>query len=269
MSKITIKTLVDRCRQNERFACLTAYDAGFAKLLAEAEIETILVGDSLGNVIQGQNTTVPVTVEEMAYHTQCVSNGLQQQPFQPFLIADMPFMSYATPEMALENTTVLMQAGAQMVKVEGGDWLLDSVHFLSERGINVCGHLGLTPQTVDSLGGFRVQGRESEQASNLINQAQSLQDAGARMLVLECIPSELGKQITEILDIPVIGIGAGPHTNSQVLVLYDLLGMSTGKRPRFVKDFLTGNQDGIPGAIKAFHEAVISGEFPQQEHCYN
>jgi len=268
MPKITIKTLDDKCQQNERFACVTAYDASFAKQIAKAEIETILVGDSLGNVIQGQSTTVPVTIDDMAYHLECVSNGLKNEAFQPFLIADMPFMSYATPEAALANTTILMQSGAQVVKLEGGDWLLDSVRVLSERGINVCGHLGLTPQTVDSLGGFRVQGRDDDQASAMINQAKSLQEAGARMLVLECVPSTLGKQITQSLDIPVIGIGAGPYTNSQVLVLYDLLGISGGKRPRFVKDFLTGNKGGIQGALTAFREAVISGDYPQQEHSF-
>jgi len=268
MTKITIKNLNDKCQQNEKFACVTAYDASFAKQVAAAEIETLLVGDSLGNVIQGEETTVPVTIEEMAYHVSCVSNGLQNQPFQPFLIADMPFMSYATPEIALDSASMLMQAGAQMVKVEGADWLLDSVHMLSERGINICGHLGLTPQTVDSLGGFRVQGRDPEQAELILNQALSLQEAGARMLVLECVPTMLSKQITESLDIPVIGIGAGPYTDSQVLVLYDLLGISTGKRPRFVKDFLTGNELGIAGALKSFHQEVISGNYPQKEHSF-
>ena len=268
MTKITIKTLDEKSQKNERFACVTAYDASFAKLVANAEIETLLVGDSLGNVIQGEETTVPVTLEEMAYHLSCVCKGLHGQQHQPFLIADMPFMSYATSELALESATVLMQSGAQMVKLEGGEWLLDSVHFLSQRGINVCGHLGLTPQTVDSLGGFRVQGRNAEQAEQLFNQAKSLQQAGARMLVLECVPSLLAKKITEALSIPVIGIGAGPYTNSQVLVLYDLLGMTMGKRPRFVKDFLTGNTQGIAGALKAFRDAVISGDYPQQEHCF-
>ncbi len=269
MTKITIKTLDDISHQNKRFACITAYDASFAKLVALAEIEVLLIGDSLGNVIQGQKTTVPVTMDDMAYHLECVCNGLQNQDFKPFLVADMPFMSYATQEIALANTKMLMQSGAQMVKVEGADWLLDSIYFLSERGINLCGHLGLTPQTVDSLGGFRVQGRGDEQEKALLNQAISLQDAGARMLVLECIPSELGKQITASLDIPVIGIGAGPFTNSQVLVLYDLLAITVGKRPRFVKDFLTGNTGGILGALKDFRQAVLTGEYPQQEHCFD
>ncbi len=268
MTKVTIKTLDDKCVKGERFACITAYDASFSKLIAAAEIETLLVGDSLGNVIQGAKTTVPVTLEEIAYHMGCVNNGLVGQENQPFLIADMPFMSYATTQLALESATVLMQAGAQMVKVEGGDWLLDSVQYLSERGINICGHLGLTPQTVDSLGGFRMQGRQPEQAEVILEQAKSLQEAGARMLVIECVPTGLGKQITDTLDIPVIGIGAGPFTNSQVLVLYDLLGISMGRRPRFVKDFLTGNTQGIIGALKTFHDAVISGRYPEKEHCF-
>jgi len=268
MSKITTDTLAKKKQQNEKFACVTAYDASFAKLVADAEIETLLIGDSLGNVIQGEDTTVPVTLEEMAYHTSCVSRGLRDSQYNPLLIADMPFMSYATAEQAFESATALMQSGAQMVKVEGGDWLLDSVHLLSERGINVCGHLGLTPQSVDALGGFKVQGRTDEQAQSILNQAMSLQDAGARLLVMECVPSQLGKQITEALTIPVIGIGAGPYTDSQVLVLYDLLGISTGRRPRFVQDFLTGNNKGIPGALKAFRDAILSGSYPQKEHCF-
>ena len=269
MTQISIKSLDDKKKQAQKFVTVTAYDASFAKLVAAAEIEVLLVGDSLGNVIQGERTTVPVTLEAMAYHMSCVSNGLQTEDFKPFLIGDMPFMTYANTELALESATVLMQSGAQMIKVEGGDWLLDSIHFLSERGINVCGHLGLTPQTVDSLGGFRMQGGNPEQAKQIISQSRALQDAGARMLVLECVPALLAKQVTELLEIPVIGIGAGPDTDSQVLVLYDLLGMSSGKSPRFVKDYLTGNDQGILGALKAYRKEVLSGEYPQPEHCFN
>ena len=252
----------------QRFTCVTAYDASFAKLIAQAEIETLLVGDSLGNVIHGEESTVPVTIEEMAYHLRCVSRGLIGEENHPLLIADMPFMSYSTPEQTLESAAFLMQSGAQMVKLEGGDWLLDSVHLLSERGINVCGHLGLTPQTADYLSGFKVQGRNTEDAETILDQALSLQEAGARLLVMECIPTSLGKKVTEALDIPVIGIGAGPFTDSQVLVLYDLLGITTGKRPRFVEDFLTGNEFGVSGALTAFRDAVISGSYPQKEHCF-
>ncbi|PCI73670.1 3-methyl-2-oxobutanoate hydroxymethyltransferase [Candidatus Dependentiae bacterium] len=268
MSRITINSLEAKKKNNAKFACVTAYDASFAKLVAGAEIETLLIGDSLGNVIQGEETTVPVTLEEMAYHVNCVARGLIGEENHPLLIADMPFMSYSTAEQALDTAADLMQAGAQVVKLEGGDWLLDSVHLLSERGINVCGHLGLTPQTVDSLGGFKVQGKTPETAKNILNQAVSLQDAGARMLVVECVPIALGKQITEALEIPVIGIGAGPFTDSQVLVLYDLLGISPGRKPRFVKDFLTGNNDGISGALSAFREAIISGSYPEKHHCF-
>lgn len=268
MSKITINTLDAKKQTNQKFACVTAYDASFAKLVASAEIELLLVGDSLGNVIQGEESTVPVTLEEMAYHIKCVHQGLQTQQNKPLLMADMPFMSYATPEQALDSAALLMQSGAQAVKLEGGDWLLDSVRFLSERGINVCGHLGLTPQTVDALGGYKVQGRSPEQAQLILDQAISLQDAGARLMLLECVPSALGKQITEALTIPVIGIGAGPFTDSQVLVLYDLLGISGSKRPRFVKDFLQGNDQGVLGALRAFRDAIISGDFPEKEHCF-
>lgn len=268
MSNTTINNLDIKKQNKEKFACVTAYDASFAKLVAKAGIETLLIGDSLGNVIQGEETTVPVTLEEMSYHINCVSRGLQDQQNRPLLIADMPFMSYATAEQALDSAAILMQSGAQVVKLEGGDWLLDSVHLLSERGINVCGHLGLTPQTVDSLGGFKVQGREQQQAENILRQALSLEEAGARILVMECVPTDLGQRITEALTIPVIGIGAGPFTDSQVLVLYDLLGISSGKRPRFVEDFLTGHDYGIVGALSAFRDAVISGSYPQKEHCF-
>ena len=268
MTTITIQKLQQMKQIKQRFACVTAYDASFAKLVAQSGIETLLVGDSLGNVIHGEETTVPVTLEEMAYHLSCVHRGLINQENRPLLIADMPFMSYSTPEQALESAAFLMQSGAQMIKVEGGDWLLDSVHLLSERGINVCGHLGLTPQTADYLSGFKVQGRDSEDADRIFNQAQSLQEAGARLLVMECVPTSLGKKITDALDIPVIGIGAGPFTDSQVMVLYDLLGITTGKRPRFVEDFLTNKDYGVSGALTAFRDAIISGNYPTKEHCF-
>ncbi len=268
MSKITITTLESKKKNAEKFTCVTAYDASFAKLVAQSEIETLLVGDSLGNVIQGEQTTVPVTIEEISYHMSCVARGLRDQTNQPLLIADMPYMSYTTPEQTIENATYLMQSGAQMVKLEGGDWLLDSVYYLSERGLNVCGHLGLTPQTVDALGGFKVQGATDAQAEEIFNQAVALEEAGARLLVLECVPTTLAKRITETLLIPVIGIGAGPYTDSQVLVIYDMLGITTGKKPRFVKDFLTGNNSGVLGALQSFHQAVLTGEYPQKEHCF-
>jgi len=268
MKKITITTLESKKKNTEKFCCVTSYDASFAKLVAQAEIETLLIGDSLGNVVQGESTTVPVTIEEMAYHMSCVARGLKTEANQPLLIADMPYMSYVTPEQSIENATYLMQSGAQMVKLEGGDWVLDSVHFLSERGLNVCGHLGLTPQTVDALGGFKVQGTTEEQALEILNQSLALEDAGARMLVLECIPISLAKKITESIQIPVIGIGAGPFTDAQVLVIYDLLGISTGRRPRFVKDYLTHHTGGVLGALQAFKTDIINGNYPQPEHCF-
>ena len=268
MTKVTIKTLEDLKLAGKKFACITSYDASFAARVAEAEIETLLIGDSLGNVIQGQQTTVPVTLEDMVYHIACVSSGLHGLDYQPLLIADMPYMSYAYPEQALASATELMQAGAHVVKVEGGDWLLETVEVLSERGINVCGHLGLTPQTVDALGGFRVQGRETEQAEQIIADAKALEAAGARLLVLECVPADLAKTITESIQIPVIGIGAGVNTDAQVLVLHDMLGISSGKAPRFVKDFLTGHDYGVIGALKAFKEAVVTSTFPTDEHSF-
>ena len=269
MSKYSLKKLQTLKQEQQRFATLTCYDATFAKLIAQAGIEAILVGDSLGNVIQGHGTTVPVTLEDMAYHMQCVSEGLKFEDNQPLLIADMPFMSYATTDQALTNAAALMQSGAQMVKVEGGEWLTETVNALTTRGINVCGHLGLTPQSVDALGGFIVQGREQAAATRLLNEAHMLEDAGAGLIVLECIPTELGRQVSEALSIPVIGIGAGPYTDSQVLVLYDMLGLNTGRVPRFVKNYMENQTDGVPGALKQFHTDVVQGYFPAPEHCYD
>lgn len=268
MSRITINKLDEIKQQGEKFTCITAYDASFAKLVASSGIESLLIGDSLGNVIQGEKTTVPVTLEEMCYHVSCVSRGLFDAEDHPLLIADMPFMTYATAEQALDSAAELMQSGAQVIKVEGADWLLDSIYMMSERGINVCGHLGLTPQTVDALGGFKVQGRNPKAAEDILNQALAIQEAGARLLVMECVPSSLGQKVTESLDIPVIGIGAGPHTDAQVLVLYDLLGMNLGKSPRFVKDFLSESDSGILGAMKAFRDDVRSGKYPEAQHCF-
>lgn len=268
MTKVTIKTLQALKQQQQKFACVTAYDASFAALVAQAEIETLLIGDSLGNVIQGQQTTVPVTLEDMVYHIACVANGLRTADYQPLLIADMPYMSYAYPEQAFASATDLMQAGAQMVKLEGGDWLLETVELMAERGINVCAHLGLTPQSVDALGGFKVQGKDQQQAEQILASAKSLAEAGAALLVLECVPASLAAEITQAIDIPVIGIGAGNQTDAQVLVLYDMLGMNTGKAPRFVKDFLTGHDYGVLGALKAYKQAVVSGSFPTEQHSY-
>ena len=205
MSKITTTTLLKMKQQGEKISTITAYDASFSKLFDQAGIHAILVGDSLGMVLQGQDDTLPVSIEDMAYHTQCVRRGVENT----LIIGDMPFMTYATTEQALTNASKLMQAGASMVKMEGGAWLIETIKALVERGIPVCAHLGLTPQSVNVFGGFKVQGRQEEQAQKMIQDAQALEAAGAQLLVLECIPASLGKAITEAINIPSIGIGAG------------------------------------------------------------
>jgi len=263
MGKITISTLEKMKAAGEKFTCITAYDATFARLVSEAGAETILVGDSLGMVLQGHDSTIPVTIEHMAYHTACVCRAAPDA----LVIADMPFMSYATPRQTMENATALMQAGAQMVKMEGGTWLSDSISMLVQRGIPVCAHLGLTPQSVNAFGGFKVQGRTPKQAKSILADAVEIQDAGASLLVLECIPSHLAADISRKLDIPVIGIGAGPGTDAQVLVLHDLLGL-TEHTARFVHNFME-DQTTIQGALKAFVDAVKSGDYPGEEHSYS
>ena len=262
MGKVTISTLDKMKAAGEKFVCITAYDATFARLVSEAGAETILVGDSLGMVLQGHDSTIPVTVDAMAYHTECVCRARPHS----LVIADMPFMSYTNREQAMENATALMQAGAQMVKVEGGTWLSDSINGLVERGIPVCAHLGLTPQSVNAFGGFKVQGRTPKSAKSILADAVEIQDAGASLLVLECIPAELASDISRKLDIPVIGIGAGPGTDAQVLVMHDLLGLSD-HTPRFVQNFMT-DRNSIQEALKAFVDAVKSGEYPGEEHSY-
>lgn len=264
MKNVTLTTLRDMKRRGEKIACLTAYDAAFAALLEEACVEVILVGDSLGMVVQGHDSTLPVNIDDMVYHCRVVRRGSHRT----FLIADMPFMSYATPDMALDNAARLMREGqAQMVKVEGGAWLIDTIKQLTERGIPVCGHLGLTPQSVHQLGGYRVQGREGDSAEKIFSDALSLQQAGASLLVLECIPSKLAGRITTALEIPVIGIGAGAACDGQVLVLYDLLGITPGKPPSFSKNFLTGTGS-IPVALSQFVKEVKNGGFPGETHRF-
>jgi 3-methyl-2-oxobutanoate hydroxymethyltransferase len=262
MAQVTVNTLATLKQSGEKFCCITAYDATFARLVSEAGAETILVGDSLGMVLQGHDSTLPVTIEDMAYHTSCVARGNRGA----LLIADLPFMSYATPTQTMESATRLMQAGAQMVKMEGGTWLSDSIQMLVERGIPVCAHLGLTPQSVNVFGGFRVQGRTPKGAKSILADAVEIQDAGASLLVLECIPSELAADISSKLEIPVIGIGAGPDTDAQVLVLHDLLGLGDHK-PRFVQNFMEG-QASVQDALRAFVTAVKNGDYPQPEHAY-
>ncbi|RLQ20480.1 3-methyl-2-oxobutanoate hydroxymethyltransferase [Seongchinamella sediminis] len=263
MGKVTISTLDKMKAAGEKFVCITAYDATFARLVSEAGAETILVGDSLGMVLQGHDSTIPVTVDDMAYHTECVCRAAPNS----LVIADMPFMSYTTPEQTMANATALMQAGAQMIKMEGGTWLSDSISMLVERGLPVCAHLGLTPQSVNQFGGFKVQGRTPKEAKSILADAVEIQDAGASLLVLECIPAHLAADISSKLDIPVIGIGAGAGTDAQVLVMHDLLGLSQHSA-RFVENFMAG-QNTIQAALKAFVDAVKSGDYPREEHTYS
>jgi len=263
MGKFTISTLDKMKAAGEKFVCITAYDSTFSRLISEVGAEAILVGDSLGMVLQGHDSTIPVTIQDMAYHTACVCRA---DP-QPLVVADLPFMTYSNPQQTLANATLLMQAGAQMVKLEGGIWLSDSISMLVERGIPVCAHLGLTPQSVNTFGGFKVQGRTPKEAKSILADAVEIQDAGASLLVLECIPAHLAADISEKLDIPVIGIGAGAGTDGQVLVLHDLLGL-TAHTPRFVRNFMDG-QASIQGALKAFVDAVKNGDFPREEHTYS
>ncbi|MCB1631167.1 MAG: 3-methyl-2-oxobutanoate hydroxymethyltransferase [Pseudomonadales bacterium] len=263
MKGVTIRTLQAMKRDGQRFCCVTAYDASFARTAAQAGIETILVGDSLGMVLQGHSSTIPVTIEDMAYHTRCVARGAAPA----LVIGDMPFMSYATPEQAMHSATALMQAGAQVVKLEGGAWLAATVNLLAERGVPVCAHLGLTPQSVNSFGGFVVQGRDPAAAQRIADDARTLADAGAALLVLECVPRALAVEITRTVSIPVIGIGAGAATDAQVLVMHDMLGMNP-RAPRFVQNFMTDGRD-IAGAFAAYAAAVRDGSFPRPEHGFD
>lgn len=263
MKSVSLTSLKTMKAQGEKFVVLTAYDATFARLAELAGIEVLLVGDSLGNVSLGYGSTVPVTMEDMIHHTRAVSRGSGKS----FLIADMPYMSYATEEQTMANAARLMQAGAQMVKVEGGAWLANTVAMLSSRGVPVCGHLGLTPQSVDKLGGYRVQGKDADDAATLLRDARALEVAGADLLVLECIPSPLATEISSNLSIPVIGIGAGNGCDAQVLVVYDMLGISP-KIPKFAKNFLTDSGD-ILEAMKHYATAVKQGVFPGPEHSFN
>lgn len=260
---VTLTTLQKIKKNGEKFACLTAYDACFSSILGEQGIEVILVGDSLGMVLQGHDSTLPVTMDDMIYHMECVKRGNKGA----LLMADLPFMSYASETQTLENAAALMRAGAHIVKLEGGAWIESTTKLLAERGIPVCAHMGLTPQSVNRIGGFHVQGRDTAQAQAIIEEAHLLQDAGANLLLLECIPTSLAKTLTDSVDIPVIGIGAGPDTTGQIMVLHDVLGVSP-ITPKFVKNFLAVSNDGIPGAIKAFSDAVKDGSFPGEEHCF-
>ncbi|MGZ5621939.1 MAG: 3-methyl-2-oxobutanoate hydroxymethyltransferase [Methylobacter sp.] len=259
---LSITDLAAMKQRGEKISCLTAYDAGFSALIDKVGVDIMLVGDSLGMVIQGHNTTLPVTVRDMVYHTRCVSQARQRA----FIVADLPFMSYASPIIAAKNAAKLMQVGgAQMVKLEGAR--IDCVRFLAEQGIPVCGHLGLLPQSINQLGSYKVQGKEQAAAEKMQADAYQLQEAGAGLLVLECVPATLAKEISSQLTIPVIGIGAGVDCDGQVLVLYDMLNIGTIKRPRFSRNFMS-DADNIEEAISAYHQAVKQSLFPAAEHSF-
>ena len=264
MTRLTIKTLQKQRDDGVKIAQLTCYDASFAALLDAAGVDSLLVGDSLGNVIQGHDTTLPVKLADMAYHTACVARGSKRA----FLVADMPFGTYQeSPQQAFRSAAELMAAGAQMVKLEGGAEFAETVRFLTQRGVPVCGHLGLTPQSVHKFGGYRVQGKGDEAEQKLIEDAIKLESAGAELLVLEAIPARLGEQVTRRLSIPTIGIGAGPGCSGQVLVLHDMLDVFPGKKARFVRNFMKGASS-IADAAERYVRAVRDGSFPADEHSF-
>ena len=261
---VNVATLGRMSEQGEKIASITCYDASFAALVDEAGVDVVLVGDSLGMVIQGYDTTVPVTLENVIYHCKAVARGL----YRPFLMADMPFMTYTSREQALQNAVRLMQeGGAKMVKLEGGAGQVEIVEFLARHDIPLCAHLGLKPQSVHKTGGFRVQGREETAAEQMKRDARALQDAGADVVLLECIPAQLGAEITSELHVPVIGIGAGPDTDGQILVLYDVLDITPGRKPRFVRNCMAGHDSPLE-ALKSYVEAVKSRAYPAPEHCF-
>ncbi|MES0328053.1 MAG: 3-methyl-2-oxobutanoate hydroxymethyltransferase [Gammaproteobacteria bacterium] len=263
--KITVRSLHDKKQAGEKIVCLTAYDASFARVLDQADVDVVLVGDSLGMVVQGHETTLPVTVGDMLYHAQMVIKGLSHC----LMIVDMPFLSYTSVEAALENAGLFMkEAGAQMVKLEGGAEQAEIVSALVQHGIPVCAHLGLQPQKVHKLGGYRVQGREARAAEAMLEEARILEQAGADLLVLECVPSELAEIISKALTIPVIGIGASAACDGQILVLYDILGLSMGRVPKFSHNFLK-EAGSIEGAVSAYVDAVKLGQFPGKDHVFS
>jgi 3-methyl-2-oxobutanoate hydroxymethyltransferase len=262
---VNVSTLRKMKANKEPIACLTAYDASFALLADQAGADLVLVGDSLGMVVQGHDTTVPVTVDDMIYHSRLVARGLSRA----FLVTDMPFMSYTSPDQALENAVRLMQEGAaMMVKLEGGSSQVGIVEYLTRHDIPVCAHIGLKPQSVHKIGGFKVQGRDTGQAQQMVEDAVALQEAGADIVLLECVPNEVGKTVTNSLEVPVIGIGAGPHVDGQILVLYDVLGITQGRMPRFVKNFM-GDADSIGESLQHYVEAVKKRSYPAPEHCFS
>lgn len=261
---VTIPSLNAMRAAGNPIVMLTCYDASFAALMDRCGVHILLIGDSLGMVCNGHNSTLPVTVAEVAYHTASVARGSKSA----MVVADLPFGAYATKEAAFDNAVKLMQAGAHMVKLEGGAWLADTVKFLTERAVPVCAHLGLTPQSVHQLGGYKVQGKTLESADQLKADAKLLQEAGASLVVLEAIPAGLGKEVTDLLSMPTIGIGAGPDCSGQVLVMHDMLGVFPGRKARFVKNFMDGQVTTIEGAVTAYVNAVTDHSFPGPEHCF-
>lgn len=261
----TLSTLKKFKKDGTKFTCLTCYDAMFARMMDNAQIDTILIGDSLGMVVQGHDSTLPVTVDDMAYHTANVARSNEKA----LILADLPFMSYATLLEAITNSRQLMQAGAHVIKIEGGDELCELVTTLMQAGTPTCVHLGLTPQSVNVFGGYKVQGRSDEAADKLLADAKALEAAGAALLLLECVPADVAKAVTKAAGIPVIGIGAGADTDGQVLVMHDMLGMVHGRVPRFIHDFLTDERNtehSIEGAFALYQQSVREGSFPAEQH---
>ena len=266
MSAVTVRSLRAMKARGERIAALTAYDYSFACLLEAAGLDILMVGDSLGMVVQGHDATLPVTLDQMVYHSACVARARRRA----LQVVDLPFGVYqAGPAEAWRAAARLMaEGGAQVVKLEGGAVMADTVRFLTARGIPVCAHLGLTPQSVHQLGGYRVQGRDAQEAERLLEDARALEDAGASLLVLEAVPSVLAAEVTAALDIPTLGIGAGPHCDGQVLVLYDMLGLYPGHTPKFCRNFMADHAS-VPDALRAYVQAVRDGSFPAAEHSYD
>ena len=263
MKKISLRTIQSYKDKQEKFSCLALYDAPMARMAERCEIPLILVGDSLGMTVLGFDSTVPVTMDHMLYHIEAVRRGNDLS----LIVGDLPFMSYATTDLAVKNATAVMQAGAHLVKLEGGSWLCDSVRRLTDSGIPVCAHLGLTPQSVNKFGGFRVQGRDEQDAKKILEDAVALEEHGAALLVIECVPAALAKQISERLSIPVIGIGAGGDCDGQILVINDIIGL-TESPPKFAKNFLAEVKD-IPAALKLYASQVREGNFPTIEHTFS
>ena len=262
--RVTLTNLQKMAQEGSKIAMLTCYDASFAAVLEEAGVDTLLIGDSLGNVLQGHESTLPVTLRDMVYHTECVARGSKRA----FIVADMPFGSFqVSPQDTLRNAAQLMAAGAHMVKIEGGTPMLETIEFLTDRGIPVCGHLGLTPQSVHQLGGYRVQGKGESEAQLLLREAKQIEKAGAGMIVLEAIPAALARDVTAALAIPTIGIGAGVECSGQVLVLHDMLDVYPGKKAKFVKNFMRAGGS-IQGAVELYVKEVKARTFPGPEHSF-